>query len=101
MAGPETSPLPPQPERRRHARHKAEGRAHIVMGRDALIFCETRDLSVGGACVRPPDRFVVQIGEQLKLAGDQLGRMRDARVVDITGGYVHFAFDSDETPDAR
>ena len=59
--------------------------ARIVMARDTLVFCETRDISEGGTCLRRPHRFRVDVGEQLVLAGGgALGAGRDARVVHVS-----------------
>ncbi len=81
------------PERRRFLRRKAEMPARIVMARDTLVFCQTRDVSEGGACVRRPQRFRVTIGELLVLAGEGiLGTGRSARVVHASGCLVHCAF---------
>jgi len=68
-------------ERRRHARKESDLPARIVMARDTLVFCQTRDMSEGGTCLRRPTRFRVDIGELLVLAGGgMLGAGRDARV---------------------
>jgi hypothetical protein len=81
------------PERRRHARQPSVLPARIVMARDTLVFCQTRDLSEGGTCLRGPLRFRVDVGERLVLAGGgSLGTGRDARVVDISDGLLHCAF---------
>jgi hypothetical protein len=81
------------PERRRHARQPSVQPARIVMARDTLVFCQTRDLSEGGTCLRGPDRFRVEIGEHLVLAGGgNLGAGRDARVVCVSDGLLHCAF---------
>jgi hypothetical protein len=81
------------PERRRFTRRKAELPARIVMARDNLVFCHTRDLSEGGACVRRPQRFRVAIGELVVLAGDGiLGAGRSARVVHASDDRLHCAF---------
>src|SRR3954463_9121640 len=73
------------PERRRYARQKTEQPARIVMARDTLVFCETKDISEGGTCIRRPNRFHVSVGEQIVLAGGgTLGGGRDARVVAVT-----------------
>jgi len=81
------------PERRRHARQPSVLPARIVMARDTLVFCHTRDLSEGGTCLRGPLRFRVDIGEHLVLAGGgNLGAGRDARVVGVSDGHVHCAF---------
>ncbi|MBI3515803.1 MAG: PilZ domain-containing protein [Proteobacteria bacterium] len=80
-------------ERRRFKRRKAETPARIVMARDTLVFCHTRDVSEGGACVRRPQRFQVTIGELLVLAGEGiLGTGRSARVVHASGCLLHCAF---------
>ena len=81
------------PERRRFKRRRAKMPARIVMARDTLVFCETRDVSEGGACVRRPQRFRVTIGELLVLAGDGiLGTGRSARVVNASDNLLHCAF---------
>jgi hypothetical protein len=81
------------PERRRHARHKSDLPARIVMARDNLVFCKTHDVSEGGACVRRPQRFRIGIGELLVLAGGGvLGAGRRARVVNASGCLLHCAF---------
>jgi hypothetical protein len=75
----------PGQDRRRHARQKSEQPARIVMARDTLVFCETRDISEGGTCLRRPPRFHVNVGEQLVLAGGgMLGAGRDAVVVAVS-----------------
>ncbi|MEJ0070029.1 MAG: PilZ domain-containing protein [Pseudomonadota bacterium] len=56
-------------ERRQHVRQQSDLPARIVMARDTLVFCQTLDLSEGGACLRRPGRFRVDIGELLVLAG--------------------------------
>jgi hypothetical protein len=81
------------PERRRHERQRSEMPARIVMARDTLVFCHTRDLSEGGTCLRGPLRFRVNVGEHLVLAGGgSLGTGRDARVVEVSDGLLHCAF---------
>ncbi len=81
------------PERRRFARHKSDLPARIVMARDNLVFCKTRDVSEGGACVRRPQRFNVGIGELLVLAGGGiLGAGRNARVGNASDCLLHCAF---------
>jgi hypothetical protein len=80
------------PERRRFARQKSELPARIVMARDTLVFCETRDISEGGTCLRRPRRFRVMVGEQLVLAGGALGAGRDARVVHVSDCLMRCAF---------
>ncbi len=83
----------PGPERRRHARHRSDLPARIVMARDNLVFCKTRDVSEGGACLRRPQRFRIAIGELLVLAGGGiLGAGRNARVVHASDCLVHCAF---------
>lgn len=72
-------------ERRRHARQQSAMPARIVMARDTLVFCETRDISEGGTCLRRPPRFRVDVGEQIVLAGGgTLGAGRDARIVYVS-----------------
>jgi hypothetical protein len=81
------------PERRRHARKESELPARIVMARDTLVFCQTRDMSEGGTCLRRPTRFRVDIGELLVLAGGgMLGAGRDARVVHVSDSLLHCQF---------
>lgn len=81
------------PERRRFARQKSEQPARIVMARDTLVFCETRDISEGGTCIRRPARFRVTVGEQLVLAGGgTLGAGRDARVVHVSECFMRCEF---------
>jgi hypothetical protein len=81
------------PDRRRHARQKTEQPARIVMARDTLVFCETKDISEGGTCIRRPNRFRVAVGEQLVLAGGStLGAGRDARVVHVSDSVICCAF---------
>jgi len=82
------------PERRRHPRRASEQPAHIVMARDTMVFCKTRDLSEGGTCLRRPTRFRVEIGERLVLAGvsSLFGAGRDAQVVGMSDGLLHLAF---------
>ena len=80
-------------ERRQYARHRSDLPARIVVARDNLVFCETRDVSEGGACVRRPRRFRVTIGELLTLAGGGvLGAGRNARVVNASDCLLHCAF---------
>ncbi|HUA52406.1 MAG TPA: PilZ domain-containing protein [Candidatus Sulfotelmatobacter sp.] len=82
------------PERRRHARHRSDLPARIVMARDNLVFCETRDVSEGGACVRRPQRFRVTVGELVVLAGGGvLGAGRNARIVNASDCLIHCAFE--------
>jgi hypothetical protein len=81
------------PERRRYARHKSDLPARIVVARDNLVFCVTRDVSEGGACVRRPQRFSVTVGELLVLAGGGiLGAGRSARVVHASDSLLHCVF---------
>jgi hypothetical protein len=40
-------------------------------------------------------RFAVQVGEPISLASNRIGNERAARVVDITDGGVHCAFEHD------
>ncbi len=89
MVGGDESPV----ERRRHPRHPVTENATILIGPTSLGFGETLNWSRGGACVRPPTRFAVRIGELLSLASAHLGSERAARVVDVTTRGVHCAFE--------
>ena len=81
------------PERRRHTRLPSDLPAQIVMARDTLVFCRTRDLSEGGACLQRPSRFRVEIGERLVVAGGgSFGSGRNARVVGVSDSLVHCMF---------
>ena len=81
------------PERRRHARQMSDQPAQIVMARDNLVFCATRNVSEGGACVQRPQRFRVTVGELLVIAGaGVLGAGRNARVVHASETLLHCAF---------
>jgi hypothetical protein len=81
------------PDRRRHARLPSDLPAQIVMARDTLVFCQTRDLSEGGTCLKRPTRFRVEIGERLVVAGgSSFGAGRNARVVGVSEALVHCAF---------
>ncbi len=85
-------------ERRRYPRYSVAERATILIGAAtpaALVFGQTLNWSRGGACLKAPSRFAVQIGEQFNVASPLLGRERSARVVDITPRGVHFAFEQD------
>ena len=82
-------------ERRRHPRHTVAEQATIQIGPATLVFGKTLNWSVGGACLRPPSRFAVRVGEQLNLVSPRLGRERAARVVNITDGEVHCAFEEE------
>lgn len=82
-------------ERRRHPRHTIAEQATILIGPTSLVFGKTLDWSRGGACLKPPGRFAVEIGEQLNLASARLGQARSARVVGITNGSLHCAFEQD------
>jgi PilZ domain len=82
-------------ERRRHPRHAVAESATILIGPTSLVFSETLDWSRGGACVRPPGRFAVRVGEQLNLASARLGSERAARVVGVTQRGVHCAFEQE------
>jgi c-di-GMP-binding flagellar brake protein YcgR len=68
------------------------------MGPSAYVFSETIDISHGGTCLRQPNRFVVQAGEQLNLASAHIGSSRPARVVHISPRGVHCAFDEEISP---
>jgi hypothetical protein len=85
----------PGDERRRHPRHAIAEQATILIGPTSLVFGKTLNWSRGGACLRPPSRFAVAVGEQLNLASVRLGQERSARVVSITDGSVHCAFEQD------
>jgi hypothetical protein len=84
-----------QTERRRHPRFADAEPATILIGPTSLVFGRTVNWSRGGACLRPPIRFAVQVGEHINLASTRLGNERAARVVDVTEGRVHCAFESD------
>jgi hypothetical protein len=85
----------PPTERRRHPRHTVAEQATILIGPTSLVFSTTLDWSVGGICVQPPNRFAVQVGEQLNLASVRLGDERAARVVGVSNGSLHCAFEQD------
>jgi hypothetical protein len=82
-------------ERRRHPRYAVAERATILIGPTSLVFGQTVDWSRGGACLRAPPRFTVQVGEQLNLASERLGPDRVARVVDVSTRGLHCAFDQE------
>ena len=82
-------------ERRKHPRFADPEPATILIGPTSLVFGRTLNWSRGGACLRPPTRFAVQIGELLSLASGRIGNDRAARIVGITAGGVHCAFESD------
>jgi hypothetical protein len=87
-----------QSERRRYPRHSVAEQATILIGQTApvaLVFGQTLNWSRGGACLRAPTRFAVQLGELLNLASARIGRERLARVVGITERGVHCAFEQD------
>lgn len=84
-----------QTERRRHPRFSDAEPATILIGPTSLVFGRTLNWSRGGACVRPPMRFAVKLGELINLASNRLGNERAARVVGITQGGVHCAFEND------
>ena len=57
-------------ERRRYPRSKpADSRVAIAIGIGTSIFAELLDVSDGGACLRPPYRFRIDVGERLCLSG--------------------------------
>lgn len=88
----------PRGERRRYPRYPAAEQATILVGAAtpaALVFGQTLNWSRGGACLKAPSRFAVQIGEQFSVLSAPLGPQRSARVVDVTPGGVHFAFEQD------
>jgi hypothetical protein len=80
-------------EQRRHPRRDLSERAAIVLGPATFVFSDTLDISHGGACLRQPNRFAVQAGEQLSLASPHIGHHRAARVVNVSARGVHCAFD--------
>jgi|SRR5580698_6955683 hypothetical protein len=82
-------------EQRRHPRYELSERAAFLLGPATFVFSETVDISHGGTCLRQPNRFVIQAGEQLNLASDHIGATRAARVVNISPRGVHCAFDDD------
>jgi hypothetical protein len=84
-----------QTERRRYPRFADAEPATILIGPTSLVFGRTLNWSRGGACLRPPMRFAVQVGEQINLASTRIGNERAARVVDITADGVHCAFERD------
>jgi hypothetical protein len=84
-------------EQRRYPRYELSESASILLGPATFIFSETVDISHGGTCLRQPNRFAVQAGEQLNLASAHIGAYRSARVVNISPRGVHCAFD-DKTP---
>ena len=89
---------PEQTERRRYPRHSVAEQATILVGQSApvaLVFGETLNWSRGGACLKAPTRFAIRLGELLNLASARIGRERVARVVGITEGGVHCAFEQD------
>ncbi len=69
-----------------------------MMGPATFVFSETVDISDGGACLRQPNRFTVQPGEQLRVASPHIGAQRTARVVNVSARGLHFAFDSRPEP---
>ena len=85
-------------EQRRHPRYALSERASILMGPATFVFSETIDISDGGTCLRPPNRFAVQAGELLRLASAHIGSQRPARVVNVSSRGVHCAFDNDADP---
>ncbi|MBV8166377.1 MAG: PilZ domain-containing protein [Alphaproteobacteria bacterium] len=84
-----------QVERRRHPRFPDAEPATILIGPTSLVFGRTLNWSRGGACLRPPSRFAVKIGELINVASSRIGTERAARIVGITPGGVHCAFESD------
>jgi hypothetical protein len=85
-------------EQRRHPRHELSERAAFLLGPATFVFSETVDISHGGTCLRQPNRFMIQAGEQLSLASDHIGAARSARVVNVSARGVHCAFDDDYPP---
>ncbi|HUA53841.1 MAG TPA: PilZ domain-containing protein [Candidatus Sulfotelmatobacter sp.] len=90
--------MPSGQDQRRHPRYALAERAAILLGPATYVFSETLDISRGGACLRHPNRFVVQAGEQLNLASAHIGSQRAARVVSVSSRGLHCAFDSDPDP---
>jgi len=82
-------------EQRRHPRYEISERATFVLGPATFVFSETVDISHGGTCLRQPNRFVIQAGEELSLASSHIGSSRTARVVNVSPRGVHCAFDDD------
>jgi hypothetical protein len=79
--------------RRRHVRQNVKQSARIAIGPETMVFCQTVNLSEGGACVRFPRPFRIQIGELLLLEGAGiLSGGRQARVVAISNAGCHCAF---------
>jgi hypothetical protein len=70
------------------------------MGPATFVFSETVDISHGGTCLRQPNRFMMQAGEQLNLASAHIGADRPARVVNISPRGVHCAFDDPASAEA-
>jgi hypothetical protein len=85
-------------EQRRHPRYELSERAAFLLGPATFVFSETVDISHGGTCLRQPNRFVIQAGEQLSVASDHIGAARTARVVNVSARGVHCAFDDDRLP---
>jgi hypothetical protein len=85
--------IDPRTERRRHARQPVAERAAIRIGPTTLVFGATLDWSPGGTCLRPPHRFAVRVGELIDVMSERLGASRTARVVGITNGSLHCAFE--------
>jgi hypothetical protein len=92
---PSASDPQPRVERRRHARHAVAERATVRIGPTTLVFGAALDWSPGGTCLRLPHRFAVQVGEMLNLVSERLSEPRLARVVEITDGSLHCAFEPD------
>lgn len=86
-------------ERRRYKRVVRAERATILIGPTSLVFGKTLNLSRGGTCLRAPSGFAVRVGEQLRLASAGMGPERAVRVVDISNGGLHCAFDREDGTD--
>lgn len=85
-------------DRRRHPRQPTPERARILIGHESIVFCDLRDLSAGGACLRLPRRFGVRVGERLTLASGRLGGDRRVRVVDLSNGWLRCSFETGTQP---
>jgi len=90
--------MPSGQDQRRYPRYALSERAAILLGPATYVFSETLDISRGGACLRHPNRFVVQAGEFLNLASAHIGSQRAARVVSVSARGLHCAFDAEPDP---
>jgi hypothetical protein len=85
-------------DRRRHPRRATPEGARVLIGYGSIVFCDLRDLSAGGACLRLPGRFSVRVGERLTLASGRLGGDRHVRVVDLSDGWLRCSFETGTQP---